>query len=349
MASIFEDKISVLVPAFNAERYLSDCLESVLSQADGNFELIVVDDGSSDGSGAILEEYARAYPDRVRVHRQPNRGLILARRQGVALARGELCMFLDADDMLAPGALEKIRAIIGKTGADIVLFNYENLYEPSGETEAEPPVFLDGSLFAGENKRAVYEELLRSWRLNNLVTKAIRTPLVREDDTPYEDYAHLRLGEDLLQSLYPLTHARRIAYCAEALYIYRHTRDSMIGAAGGSAPEDDAIGDRLESYMALWGMDTPEARALFAKRRLGELITSFWQAYRAAGTREGRRAAVSRDWAARLTPDMRACLQGRGLGLRQRAQLWAILRRRRALLYLMERAGGRKIRRQYGE
>lgn len=338
-------KISILTPVYNAGAYLDPCVESVLAQGDGNFELVLVDDGSTDGSGARADAIAAENPGRVRAFHQPNRGLILARRQGIALATGGVCMFLDADDMLAPGSLGTIRRILGETDADIVIFNYDNLYEPTGETETDEVLFADGSVFEGAGKRAVYAEMIATWRLNNLCMKAIKTPLVQEDDTRYEDFAHVQIGEDLLQSLYPVTRAARIAYCAKPLYIYRHMRGSMIGGAGARPPEDDAIERRFIEYVRLWGMDTPDMRAVYARRQAGNVLTAFWQAYRAADTRKKRRAVIGEDWRARLEP-YKAYPP---LALKKRAQLWALVHKSRPLLWLMERLGGRKLRKQYGK
>jgi len=347
LQTVWDERISILVPVYNMRDYLSACVDSVLAQRDADVEVILVDDGSTDGSGALADEMACAHPDCVRVFHQENRGLIVARRQGVRLAAGGVCMFLDADDMLAEGSLRAIRDIGAAADADMVIFNYVNLYEATGMIEAEEPLFPSGSVFAGEDKKRIYEEIIGSWQLNNLCMKAIRTALVRADDTPYEQYAQLRFGEDLLQSLYPVTHAKRIAYCAESLYIYRHTRESMIGQ--GAPESDEIIMEKLRAHMGVWGMETPVGREYFAVRRLGDLLTMFWQYYRAAGTWRERRALLRQDWAARLSPDMRDAIRSPRLPFKKRMQLRAILSGNGTSLWLMERLGGRKIRRQYSE
>jgi glycosyltransferase involved in cell wall biosynthesis len=95
--------ISVVIPAYNAERYVLQAIDSVVRQSHAAFEILVIDDGSTDRSG----EVARSYPDsRVRVVRQPNAGPAAARNHGVQLARGELLAFLDADDLWEPRKLE---------------------------------------------------------------------------------------------------------------------------------------------------------------------------------------------------------------------------------------------------
>jgi glycosyltransferase involved in cell wall biosynthesis len=97
------NKVSVIIPNYNYGRYLRDAIESVLSQTLRPYEVIVVDDGSTDESRDILDEYA----DRVRVHFQKNKGVGAARNKGAELATGDILAFLDADDYWSPDKLEK--------------------------------------------------------------------------------------------------------------------------------------------------------------------------------------------------------------------------------------------------
>lgn len=112
--------LSVVIPAYNVEHYLADCLESLLGQSYLNFEAIVVDDGSTDHTAAIAERYA-AEDRRLRVVRQPNGGLGAARNRGVAEARGDYLAFLDSDDLLVPSAYVTMMSTITRTGSDMVV------------------------------------------------------------------------------------------------------------------------------------------------------------------------------------------------------------------------------------
>lgn len=98
--------VSGIVPAFNAERFLSDALDSALAQTLRDSEIIVVDDGSTDATGAIADRYAAAHPQRVRVIHQANGGLVAARNAAIAVARGRYIALLDADDFWLPHHLE---------------------------------------------------------------------------------------------------------------------------------------------------------------------------------------------------------------------------------------------------
>jgi CDP-glycerol glycerophosphotransferase len=112
--------LSVVVPVYNVERYLAGCLESLLAQSFAEFEAILVDDGSTDGSSAVAERYAEADP-RIRVVRQPNAGLGAARNRGVAEARGGFLTFLDSDDTLVPDAYQTMMSTLRRTGSDMAV------------------------------------------------------------------------------------------------------------------------------------------------------------------------------------------------------------------------------------
>ena len=128
-------KISVVIPVYNAERYVRRTLDSVLAQTFGDWECICVDDGSTDGSGAVLDEYA-AKDSRFRVIHQKNGGEGAARNAGMDAAGGELIAFLDADDTWHPESLRLFSEARDKTGADVIRYGWR--YVESHPDAAEP-------------------------------------------------------------------------------------------------------------------------------------------------------------------------------------------------------------------
>lgn len=112
-------KFSIIIPVYNAARYLRECLDSVVAQTYTDFEVICVDDGSTDGSGAILDEYA-AKDRHFRVIHQPNAGAWAARNAALEVAQGEWITFVDADDRIRPGWLENAMALADDSCADLV-------------------------------------------------------------------------------------------------------------------------------------------------------------------------------------------------------------------------------------
>ena len=120
-------RFSIIVPVYNVKAYLPECMDSLLDQACGDYEIILVDDGSTDGSGMLCDGYQAAYPERVRtVHRQ-NGGLGAARNTGIDLARGEYLLFVDSDDLLEKSALACLSEHIDETGADMYTFGFSYL------------------------------------------------------------------------------------------------------------------------------------------------------------------------------------------------------------------------------
>lgn len=119
-------RFSFIIPVYNVEPYLSECLDSVLSQDFEDFEVCVVDDGSSDGSSLICDEYA-ARDRRIKLCHQENGGVSVARNRALDMATGEYIWFVDSDDYVLPGALSYLDAVIGDSGCDTVFFGREML------------------------------------------------------------------------------------------------------------------------------------------------------------------------------------------------------------------------------
>ena len=127
--------ISVIVPVYQAEKLLRPCVDSVLAQTFSDWELLLIDDGSRDGSPAICDEYA-AKDQRIRVFHKPNGGVSSARNLGLQEVKGDCIAFLDADDAFAPKALETLWAMRQQSGVDTAGCAHWNVM-PTGETSVE--------------------------------------------------------------------------------------------------------------------------------------------------------------------------------------------------------------------
>lgn len=122
--------LSVLIPVYNVAPYLRQCLESVLTQADAGVEVLLVDDCSTDGSGALMQELAGGRAQVRCLRHERNSGLSAARNTLLAQARGDYVWFLDSDDFLEPGAIAGLRAIVAGQAPDLVLCDFRMLREP---------------------------------------------------------------------------------------------------------------------------------------------------------------------------------------------------------------------------
>lgn len=124
-------KISVIIPVYNTEKYLPKCLDSVLTQSFQDFEIVIVNDGSTDDSQAIIDRYLEAYPDKIVAAYQENAGQASARNRALRMAGGEYVDFLDSDDYLHPDALQTVYRIAEEKQLDVVC--YKVLLEQDGQ------------------------------------------------------------------------------------------------------------------------------------------------------------------------------------------------------------------------
>lgn len=121
-------KLSFIVPIYNVEQYLRKCVDSLLAQDYEDYEIILVDDGSSDGCPAICDDYAAAH-ENIRVIHQKNGGLSVARNAGLKVAKGEYVCFVDSDDYWEPNVLGRLMAQIKRDNLDVLRFKYQNVNE----------------------------------------------------------------------------------------------------------------------------------------------------------------------------------------------------------------------------
>ncbi len=188
---------------------MAEAIESVLGQSWGDYELILVDDGSTDRSGRICDAYGEKYPQ-IRVIHKENEGLVLARWEAVEAARGQYLTFLDADDRYVPHTLAAVRQEIENTGADLVVFDFCKVF-PQGSVRDITEPYADHTVFSGEGKQQLYRDFLWGHRLNSLCRKCIRRDLYDLGENP-EQYRGVVQGEDKLASLGCLDRAEKIVY-----------------------------------------------------------------------------------------------------------------------------------------
>lgn len=235
--------ISVVIPVYNVEKYLAECVDSVLAQTYTDWEAILVDDGATDSSGAMCDEYG-AKDSRIRVIHQSNGGLSAARNTGLRAARGEYIYFLDSDDYIEPQALERLAALAERDCADVVFFDGYVFFD---ECEADDDVsrYIRAARYPSRNGR---EMLLRQ-----LANDEYRTPVqflfIRKDYLDIHDLRFLEgvIHEDELFTFQVYNADGRIAHCHEQLYA-RRIRPASIMTSSGTMRRYDSM---LRIYLVL--------------------------------------------------------------------------------------------------
>jgi len=246
-------KYSVLIPVYNVEKYLSECIDSVLNQTYHNFEIILIDDGSTDASSVICDMYMQKDP-RITVHHQSNQGLIMARRKSIELANGDILLFLDSDDFWDSDLLQTVDNIFNEFDCDMVIFNFKRVV--NDVTIKQETVFEDKKMFTNSNKHLLFEKLITSNCLNNLCLKAIKATIV-DKDSDYSQFKKYKHGEDLLQSLPLFYNASKIVYIDKALYNYRMNQASITNTVNLQKYIDlSVVWGKLFEYLKLLRYDT---------------------------------------------------------------------------------------------
>lgn len=214
-------RFSILVPVYQSEKYLPECIMSIKNQSYADYEVILVDDGSTDASGSICDIYKKN-DSRVRVIHKNNEGLLMARRDAIKEAHGEYLIFVDSDDTMQPNELERISLAIDATYPDIVLFNAYLLH---GECKR---VFYSDLFAEGLYKESeiFLKKMAKDFSINGMWLKAVKSSVIDRYKN-YEQIRYVSNGEDLLQSVEFYSRAKSIYYLNEALYNYRINSQSM--------------------------------------------------------------------------------------------------------------------------
>ncbi|SFB04736.1 MULTISPECIES: glycosyltransferase [unclassified Bacillus (in: firmicutes)] len=252
---------SILIPVYNVEKYLNKCLDSVINQTYNNFELIIVNDGSTDSSLEICRTYAKN-DNRIRVYDQPNKGLLLTRRNSIKKAMGDYILFLDSDDYWELNLLETVYDEINKYNVDMLLFRYKRVDDNGQILKNDTGVFKDKTIFTSENKEILFKKLISTSRINSIWSKVVKRSIIdiEHDYTIYQD----KKGEDILQSLPLIFNAKKIIYLDEPLYNYRLSHS---GRGRNFKPkyfnDFDIVRNVVFEYMTKFQYDNEENLKLF--------------------------------------------------------------------------------------
>ncbi len=247
LASLAAPKASIVIPVYNVERYVGACLESVCAQTERDIEIVAVDDGSTDGSGAIVAA-AAVRDGRIRVLAKENGGLSSARNAGIAAARGAVVLFVDGDDLLEPQAVERVLAAFFAHDSDVVTFGARCFPEgaaASWTVECLSPVA--GTYEAGDlDVLYRYDTKPYVWR------SAFSRRLLMGCDLRFDE--SLRFGEDMLFYFEAYPQSRRTVVIEDKLYAYRVARTGslMDASAADLALKVGKHLDIVERIVASW-------------------------------------------------------------------------------------------------
>lgn len=217
----------IIVPVFNASKFLDECIESVLSVKTINLIIILVDDGSTDESGEKCDNYARL-DNRVIVFHQKNQGQIIARQTGINYVltqcnnENDVVMFLDSDDSLKQMALTEVNKVMSDLSIDMMIFGMDRVYDGTVVNSYNGDGRCCGIV---EKKKDLYRIVFNDWTYNPVCAKAIRFTLLESCD--YKKYEDIRYGEDLIQSIEYYKKSKKVYFYNKSLYNYTINPNSL--------------------------------------------------------------------------------------------------------------------------
>ncbi len=224
--------ISVIVPIYKVEKYLAQCVDSILAQTHKELEIILVDDGSPDGCGAMCDAYAKR-DSRVKVIHKENGGLSDARNAGLAVCTGDYIGFIDSDDYIAPDMYETLAAFAEKEDLDVAMCGVTDVWpdREDGTGVFAPMVLTDPvdiirEIFvnpAGGNSAAVWDRIYRASRFKDVL------------------FEKGRYCEDVYYALPWIERTRRFGRLCDRKYFYRHREGSITDVQGQGKKTDDLL------------------------------------------------------------------------------------------------------------
>lgn len=219
-------RFSVIVPIYNAEAYLRECVDSILAQTHPEFELILVDDGAKDSCPQICDDYARQ-DARVRVIHQENGGLVRARQTGVQAAQGDYVVFVDADDWVEKTLLETANRLVDAHAPDLISFGYTKMMPGLQERMIEP--VPEGLYDRPAIEAHILPRVLMGEDMKNMFSyvwsKAVRRDILLKRQMQVNPA--IRLGEDAACTVGLYCDASRVYICPDPMFFYRLHSQSM--------------------------------------------------------------------------------------------------------------------------
>lgn len=218
-------KISIIVPVYMVQNYLSNCINSLINQTYKNIEIILVDDGSRDASGKICDKFAKN-DKRIKVIHKKNGGLSSARNDGIKIATGDYIMFVDSDDTLNLKACEQLNNIIKKTNADIVCFNFRHVNSDGSENLKYNNYSLSNT---GIVTKFTYEQALSDNIRRHKIRYEATSKIYKRKVANSCLFPNGLLAEDFAVFYIFLKNAKKIVHYDMQLYNYLHRETSIMG------------------------------------------------------------------------------------------------------------------------
>lgn len=260
-------KVTVIIPVYNCEKYIRECIESLINQTLKECEFIFVNDGSSDKSKEIIEEYAKK-DNRIKLINQKNSGVSVARNTGLKHAIGEYIGFVDSDDYIDKYYYEKLYNVAVKNNCDIVMCDWQNenssLYLPFEKDKVLNKEYIT---------KNIYPYFIQYEGMNSVWNKIFKNEVIKENNIEFP--IGIKLGEDAIFNIKAFTYFKNVFYLDYKGYFYREVE----GSATKNILKNDYFKSALNTYInspdeyKKWDIKSDEIEKLKAIKFLNTVIS----------------------------------------------------------------------------
>lgn len=287
---------SILIPVYNTEKYIEECINSILIQSYDSYEIILVDDGSTDNSPEICDKFMRNYPN-IRVFHQKNSGQLISRCNAAKAAKGDYCIYIDSDDMIVEDALESLYNVITQNHQpDIILYPF--YYEKNGKKKLSKTFFEGDRIINEDNMVEIRSLFFTTSIMDSMCTKAIKRDILVKSIYDTEKYESLRSSEDRLQAMWVIDNVSSVFYFNKPLYVYRLFDGSTTRSYSFEAIERHKtlmLYDVEKNYLKKWKLDSEDWLQRFDAGWITYMIYIFLMFY-SESTRKDRKRLLSYKW-----------------------------------------------------
>ena len=209
-----ESMVSIIVPVYNAENYLKECIESIVNQTYYNLEIILINDGSIDGSLQLCSKYAQIYSNIIIID-SDNGGVSNARNKGIKAAKGQYIVFVDADDRLELNAVEKLLSCVEKEKVDLVICGYNKC----NKNNIISSIFVDEQKLSGKGAACKFWDLFHAGMINAPWNKIYHSKIIKDNNILFP--TNINIGEDGYFNVKYLCFCNNVFIIKDSLYNYQ--------------------------------------------------------------------------------------------------------------------------------
>lgn len=298
-------KISIVVPVYNCEKYINECIESVINQTSDNWELILVNDGSTDKSAEICSSYSDKYPEKILAFHKENEGQFLARRFGILKCNGDYVGFLDADDLLDKDYVKVLTENISEYNSpDVLCFGFVQFGDSLNK---EITVAAHSECFkTSDERKYVYNQIICGQLTGSLCSKAFKKNIISDNIPDEKAVKAKRFAEDAYHSFDALAKSESILYISRSLYCYRNNEQSFSHGFETRNPDyfnSKYLFELIESNLGIMGLDDSESKSKLCTHNFNNTVHFMLKYLRAAKNLKRKKEIIDFDWSAYLLDD----------------------------------------------